>query len=118
MPCMPSDPYLYRHCPILTGVGIMLLCQPAGSVAQLRLLDSISGEGLMAVQAALPELIRRGVTPEGYKITVWSIGRGEVSVLFEHADRTGVSSDGQRKPDVSVRVSQDQLPPIRPARTR
>jgi hypothetical protein len=110
---------LWRAWPALAGLGAALLCQPAESVTQLRLLDSISGEGLMAVQAALPELARRGLTPEGYKITVWRVGRDRVSVLFEQsADRASLAADGQRKPNLSVQLGEEQLPLMWPARPR
>jgi hypothetical protein len=83
--------------------GALALGQDAASQARMRLLDSISGDSFIAIQAALPELARRGLTPDGYKITVWSTG-GATAIMFEQAvTRSGeIAEDVQRKPSLQV----------------
>ena len=83
--------------------GALALGQDAASQARMRLVDSISGDSLMAIQMALPELARRGLTPEGYKITVWSTGAA-TTVMFEQTlARSGqIAEDVVRKPSLQV----------------
>jgi hypothetical protein len=90
--------------------GALALGQDAASQARMRLLDSISGDSLMAIQMALPELARRGLTPDGYKITVWSTGAA-TTVMFEQTlARSGqIPDDVVRKPSLQV-----VLPAMRP----
>lgn len=91
--------------------GALALGQDATSQSRMRLLDSISGESLLAIQLALPELARRGLTPEGYKISVWATGAA-TAVMFEQAlIRSGQIEEGvQRKPSVQVVLPGTQAP--------
>ena len=87
---------------VLAG-GAVALSHDATPQARMRLLDSISGDSFIAIQAALPELARRGLTPDGYKITVWATG-ATTAVMFEQTvARSGlVPDDAVRKPSVQV----------------
>jgi hypothetical protein len=87
----------------LLAVALLLLARDAIPQARMRILDSISGDSFLAIQAALPELARRGLTPEGYKITVWATGAA-TTVMFEQTmSRSGlIPEDAVRKPSVQV----------------
>jgi hypothetical protein len=65
----------------------------------------------MAIQAALPELARRGLAPDGYKITVWSTG-ATTTVMFEQVlMRSGqIQDDVVRKPSIQVVLPGSLMP--------
>ena len=77
--------------------ALIVLSQSATSAPQLQLLDTISGDSFVAIQEALPLLQNRGLTPEGYKISVWRTPRS-IAVMFDNPrGRVGSLAEGGRK---------------------
>ena len=98
--CLAMEPAMFEHKPI-------------------EVIDSQSVIGQQWIRAAMPEFLKKGLTPEGYRIIVMRIG-GRPTVMFSDSNRQPGqrgSASGQ-KPGFEVELDSESLKPTRASYVR